>query len=81
MLVLTRKVGDEILIGDRINIKILEISGSKVRMGIDAPADIRIYRQEILERVKSENQFAADWELSDYDRFMEMIPRKSTGQE
>jgi carbon storage regulator len=77
MLVLTRKVGEEILIGDRINIKVIEISGSKVKLGIDAPADMRIYREEILERVRSENRFAAEWELSDYRRFMDMLPKRS----
>ena len=48
MLVLTRKVGEEILIGDQIYIKVIEISGNKVRLGIDAPANLRIYREEIL---------------------------------
>jgi carbon storage regulator len=80
MLVLTRKVGEEILIGDQINIKVIEISGNKVRLGIDAPVSMRIYREEILARVKSENRFAAEWELTDYCRFMEMLPQKSEEQ-
>ena len=77
MLVLTRKVGEEILIGDQINIKVIEISGNKVRLGIDAPVSMRIYREEILARVKNENRFAAEWELTDYQRFMEILPQKS----
>jgi carbon storage regulator len=77
MLVLTRKVGEEILIGDNINVKVIEISGSKVKLGIEAPADLRIFREEILERVKKENRSAADWELTDYRRFMEMFPKRS----
>jgi carbon storage regulator len=77
MLVLTRKVGEEILIGDQIKIKVIEISGNKVRLGIDAPATLRIYREEILARIKSENRFAAKWELTDYHRFVEMLPKKS----
>jgi carbon storage regulator len=80
MLVLTRKVGEEILIGDQINIKVIEISGNKVRLGIDAPVSMRIYREEILARVKHENRFAAEWELTDYRRFMEMLPHKSEEQ-
>ena len=77
MLVLTRKVGEEILIGDKITVKVIEVSGSKVKLGIDAPVDMRIYRQEILERVRNENRYAADWDLTDYRRFMEMLQKKS----
>jgi carbon storage regulator len=80
MLVLTRKVGEEILIGDQINIKVIEISGNKVRLGIDAPVSMRIYREEILARIKNENRFAAEWELMDYRRFMEILPNKSEEQ-
>ena len=77
MLVLTRKVGEEILIGDKITIKVIEVSGNKVKLGIDAPVDMRIYRQEILEKVRNENRYAADWDLIDYRRFMEMLQKKS----
>jgi carbon storage regulator len=77
MLVLTRKVGEEILIGDQINIKVIEISGNKVRLGIDAPATLRIYREEILARVKSENRSASEWELSDFQRFVDDLPNKT----
>lgn len=77
MLVLTRKVGEEILIGDQINIKVIEISGNKVRLGIDAPATLRIYREEILARVKSENRSASEWELSDFQRFVDDLPNNT----
>lgn len=60
MLVLTRKVGEEIYIGDQICVKVMEISGSKVRLGIDAPVSLRIYREEVLAKVKNENRFAAE---------------------
>jgi len=80
MLVLTRKVGEEILIGDQINIRVIEISGNKVRLGIDAPVSMRIYREEILARVKNENRHASSWEVTDYRRFMEMFPQKSEEQ-
>jgi carbon storage regulator len=76
MLVLTRKVGEEIFIGDRICIKVMEISGTKVRLGIDAPADLRIYREEVLAKVKSENRSAAEWELTDFRKIVELIPKK-----
>jgi carbon storage regulator len=77
MLVLTRKVGEEIYIGDRICVKVMDISGGKVRLGIDAPISLRIYREEVLAKVKSENRFAADWELTDFQRIVEIVPNNS----
>jgi carbon storage regulator len=77
MLVLTRKVGEELYIGDRICIKVMEISGGKVRLGIDAPTSLRIYREEVLAKVKSENRFAAEWELTDFQRVVDHLPKNS----
>lgn len=77
MLVLTRKVGEEIYIGDQVCIKVMEISGSRVRLGIDAPSSMRIYREEVLAKVKNENRFAAEWELSDFQRVVEHLPKNS----
>jgi carbon storage regulator len=51
MLVLTRKPGQSILIGDRIEVQVLSISGEKVRVGITAPRDVTIFRDEVLERI------------------------------
>jgi carbon storage regulator len=79
MLVLTRKVGEEILIGENIRIKVIEASGTKVKLGIDAPADIRIFREEILEKIRNENRFASEWELTDYRRVLDML-RKRPGE-
>lgn len=67
MLVLTRKVGDGILIGDDILIKIVEIKGGGVRIGIEAPSDKKIYRQEVYERITEENREAAQWNMVDLD--------------
>jgi carbon storage regulator len=50
MLVLTRKVGQEIIIGDKIRITVSQVKGDRVRIGIDAPSDISVDRQEIHER-------------------------------
>lgn len=50
MLVLTRKVGEEIIIDNNIRVTITQIKGDKVRIGIDAPSDVRIDRQEVHNR-------------------------------
>jgi carbon storage regulator len=47
MLVLTRKIGERIRIGDTITVRVLEVRGTQVRLGVEAPADVRIYREEI----------------------------------
>lgn len=59
MLVLTRKTNEAILIGDDIKITLLNIESDRVRIGIDAPKSMRIYRYETLKKVVLENQMAA----------------------
>lgn len=67
MLVLTRKIGEGIVIGEDITVRILEIKGNTIRIGIDAPRDYRIYRQEVHEQISRENREAAQWQLDDLD--------------
>lgn len=55
MLVITRKLGERIAIGDNITITLVEIKGNQVRLGIEAPKEITIHRQEIYERIRAEN--------------------------
>lgn len=55
MLILTRKLGEQINIGDDIIVTLLEIKGSQVKLGIDAPKNIGIHRHEIYERIKQTN--------------------------
>ena len=53
MLVITRQPGSSILIGEDIKVTILEVSGDKVKIGIDAPKSVRIMRSEVLDTVKA----------------------------
>lgn len=73
MLVLTRKAGDGIIIGDDITIKIIEIKGGGIRIGIDAPKECKIYRQEVYERISEENREALQWELDDLESIVPKI--------
>lgn len=63
MLVLTRKSNEAIKIGEDIEIKILEVDGEQVKVGISAPRDVDIHRQEVYESIQAENSDAAN--LSD----------------
>ena len=56
MLVLTRRVGENLIIGDNITIQVLGISGKQVRLGIDAPKEVSIHREEIYQRIQREKQ-------------------------
>jgi carbon storage regulator CsrA len=65
VLVLTRKVGESLLIGDGIRVRILEIRGKQVRLGIDAPADVVVLRDEIHQRLAQDNLAATHFLLGD----------------
>ena len=73
MLVLTRKVGESIAIGDQIKIRVVEVKGNSVRIGIEAPADFRIYREEIYLKVQEQNRLAATWDLADFQNVVNMF--------
>jgi carbon storage regulator len=59
MLIITRRPGEKILLGDDVIVEVIEVSGSSVRIGIDAPRSIPVYREEIWRSVKEENAAAA----------------------
>ena len=59
MLVLTRKLGEVIRVGDAVTVRVLEVKGSQVRLGVEAPADVRIYREEVYRAIRKENEEAA----------------------
>ena len=59
MLVLTRRIGERVVIGDDVEVTVLDIKGDSIRIGIDAPRETRIQRAEIVDAVRSENAEAA----------------------
>ena len=52
MLILTRRIGETLMIGDDVSITVLGVKGNQVRIGIDAPKDVPVHREEIYERIK-----------------------------
>ena len=65
MLVLTRKAGEGIIIGDDIKITVVELKGGGVRIGIDAPREMKVHRQEVFDKIKRENKEATQWDIAD----------------
>ncbi len=70
MLVLTRKKGEGVIIGDDIEIEIVEIKGGTVRIGLTAPQDKKIYRQEVYLKIQQENRKATEWKVSSLDSLL-----------
>jgi carbon storage regulator len=56
MLVLTRKLGESIAIDDHIKIRVVQIKGKQVRLGIEAPKDTKIHREEVYQAIQNQNQ-------------------------
>ncbi|WP_238787580.1 carbon storage regulator CsrA [Thiospirillum jenense] len=54
MLILTRRVGETLMIGDDVTVTVLGVKGNQVRIGVNAPRDVAVHREEIYERIKRE---------------------------
>jgi len=55
MLILTRRVGETLMIGDDVSVTVLGVKGNQVRIGVNAPREVAVHREEIYERIKHEN--------------------------
>ena len=75
MLALTRKKNEAIIIDDNIEIKVLEILGDKVKLGISAPKEVSIYREEIYLQVLESNKRAAEVEIKALDTIKNLFKK------
>lgn len=79
MLVLTRKIGESIKINEDVKITVIEVKGKNIRLGIEAPKETKIYREEVFLRIKEENQSAAaamQLDLGKITQLIKDIPKK-----
>ncbi|WP_213995819.1 carbon storage regulator CsrA [Tepidanaerobacter syntrophicus] len=78
MLILTRKSGEGILIGNDIVIKIFEIEGDRVKIGIDAPKSMKVLRQELYEDISRENKMAASAGEAAFDKLLKNLKEENS---
>jgi len=60
MLILSRKINEKIMIGDDISVSVIEIRGDQVKLGVDAPRTVKVFRQEVFDAIRAENRAAAE---------------------
>ena len=58
MLILTRRVGEKLVIGDNVTVTVLGVKGNQIRIGVDAPPEVQVHREEIFQRILAERQEA-----------------------
>ena len=75
MLVLSRQRDETIMIGDDVEITVVDIKGDKVRLGINAPREIQVHRKEVYDAIKRENTAAANVQVDDLSRATRKLHR------
>ena len=81
MLILTRKLNESIMIGDQIEISVIEIRGEQVKIGISAPKNVKVFREEIYRAIQRENIEAVKSRLTDLPSIEGFLPKDRGGQD
>ncbi len=81
MLILTRRLGESITIGDNIKVSVLGIHGRQVRLGIEAPPEVVVHREEIYVKIQEENRKAAKSIKKDLTDMVHLIKKKIKGKD
>jgi carbon storage regulator len=68
MLILTRRIGESLMIGDEVTVTVLGVKGNQVRIGVNAPKEVAVHREEIYERIKREQEGGGVAEIDDDNR-------------
>lgn len=63
MLILTRRVGETLMVGDDVTVTVLGVKGNQVRIGVNAPKDVAVHREEIYERIRNEKEGGAQSQI------------------
>lgn len=79
MLVLTRKIDQSIVIGDNIKIIIVDVRGDQVKLGIEAPKDVSVHREEVYEDIQQENRRAVVSQSINIDELNRLLNRSKNG--
>ena len=75
MLVLTRKLGESIVIGNHIRVTVLDMQGKQIRLGIEAPPEVSVHRGEVYERIEAENKAAASTLHADFSKLTQVVKK------
>ncbi len=78
MLILTRKIGEAIAVGDDVRIQVIDIKGKQVRLGIQAPTDTSVHREEVYQRIQEQNRQAAVLNPADLSAVADLWAKKKS---
>ena len=80
MLILARRIGESIMIGDQVEISVVDIKGDQVKLGIKAPSQVKVYRREVYAAIQEENRAAAAHAPESLPTFDELLKGKKTDE-